>query len=422
MRRIEVQAPQGRGPEVLCLAEEHAAEAVAVAPGQGPEGALDLVYVHLPNAEVGAFLEALSAVDGARAILVPHSVLPLERPGAGVAENVKNVQLLSPLEVWLNGLQSIGSWRGFLGYAVLAAVVAWVAMLTNSVFLLVAAMILAPFAGPAMNLAVATATGDLILAWKNLARYGAALLVTGLVTALLTFALGQRVATSMMLEIGRISASAALLPLAAGAAAALNLIQAERSSLVGGTAVGVLVAASLAPPSALIGMAGALRLWPLARNGAYLVLLQLAVINLSGALVFRLRGLKPAGSLYSRGQRRVVWISAGVSLALLAALLAWQFSYPPVLRRSSQEREVVAVIQEVVAEQPLVRLVDSTVRITRDTSNGGQEYLLAIVYIAPRGEGVGDEIEADIRGAIRERLLEDGLDLPPYIDVSLLEP
>ena len=338
-----------------------------------------------------------------------------------MAEHIKNVQLLSPLEVWLNGLQSIGSWRGFLGYASLAAVVAWVAMLTNSVFLLVAAMILAPFAGPAMNLAIATA-GDASLAWKSLARYGAALLVTGLATALLTFALGQRVATNMMLEIGRISASAALLPLAAGAAAALNLVQAERSSLVGGTAVGVLVAASLAPPSALIGMAGALGLWPLAQNGAFLVLLQLAVINLSGALVFRLRGLNPEGSLYNPGQRRVVWISAGISLALLAALLAWQFSDPPVLRRASQEREAVSVIQEVVAEQPLVRLVDATVRITRDTSSGAQEYLLAIVYVAPRGEGVGSEIEADIRRAIRERILEDGFDLPPYITVTLLEP
>lgn len=424
MRRIMVQAPEGRGQEVLRLAREHDAEGLAVVAGHDGDEALDLVYVHLPNAEVGDFLEAMDGVEGARSVLMPQSVLPLERPGTKVAEYIKNVQMLSPLEVWLNGLQSIGSWTGFLGYAVLAAVVAWVAMLTNSVFLLVAAMILAPFAGPAMNLAVATAAGDLSLAWKSLARYAAALLVTVLVTALLSVVLRQQVATDMMLEIGRISASAALLPLAAGAAAALNLIQAERSSLVGGTVVGVLVAASLAPPSALIGMAGALRMWPLARNGAFQVLLQLALINLSGAIVFHVHGLTPAGSIYKRGERRTMWVSVGLSLALLATLLAWQFSNLPILRRASQEREVRSTIQKVVQENALVRLVDATVRITRDTRDGGQEYLLATVYVAPDGAELETDadVETGIRRAIQMRLTERGFDLPPYIDVTLLTP
>lgn len=55
-----------------------------------------------------------------------------------------------------------------------------------------------------------------------------------------------------MLQNSQISIAAVLLPLAAGAAGALNLFQSERSSLVSGAATGMLVAASLAPPAGII--------------------------------------------------------------------------------------------------------------------------------------------------------------------------
>ena len=80
MRRIEVQAPQGAGREVLRLAGEHEAEALTMVAGQRDGAALDVVYVHLPNAEVGEFLEALESVEGARSILAPQSVLPSNGP------------------------------------------------------------------------------------------------------------------------------------------------------------------------------------------------------------------------------------------------------------------------------------------------------------------------------------------------------
>ncbi|MGH2416529.1 MAG: DUF389 domain-containing protein, partial [Microcystaceae cyanobacterium] len=44
--------------------------------------------------------------------------------------------------------------------------------------LLVAAMLIAPFAGPAMNTAIATAWGDRKLLWRSILRYFAALSVT----------------------------------------------------------------------------------------------------------------------------------------------------------------------------------------------------------------------------------------------------
>ena len=61
--------------------------------------------------------------------------------------------------------------------------------------------------------------------------------------------------------------------IAAGAAGAINLMQSERSSLVSGAATGMLVAASLAPPAGIIGMAAAIGRWDMAVSGLFLLLL-----------------------------------------------------------------------------------------------------------------------------------------------------
>jgi hypothetical protein len=57
-----------------------------------------------------------------------------------------------------------------------------------------------------------------------------------------------------MVSISRISRVSVVLPLAAGAAGAIHLFQSERSSLVSGAAVSLLIAASLASPAGLVGM------------------------------------------------------------------------------------------------------------------------------------------------------------------------
>lgn len=89
-----------------------------------------------------------------------------------------------------------------------------------------------------------------------------------------------------------------LLPLVAGAAGAITLVQSERSSLVSGTATGMLVAASLSPPAGIIGMSMAIGRWDMVVNGVFLLLLQLSGINLSAAILFCTFGLSTKGARY----------------------------------------------------------------------------------------------------------------------------
>ncbi len=201
-------------------------------------------------------------------------------------------------------------------------------MYTNTAYLLVAAMLIAPFASPAMNTAIATAWGDRKLLGRSIFRYFAALTVTIATTWLLSLILRQEMPTTLMLESSQVSAVAVILPLAAGAAGALTLVQSQQSSLVSGAATGMLVAASLAPPAGIVGMASAIGRWDMVTSELFLLFLQLCGINFSAALLFRIYGLSPQGTRYQRGKKRVFFSALAITVIALAGS---RFTYLAVL-------------------------------------------------------------------------------------------
>ena len=305
----------------------------------------------------------------------------------------------------------------------IAGVIVWIGLYTNTSYLLVAAMLLAPFAGPAMNTALATARGDRQLLGRSIMRYFAALSVTIATTALLSWVLQQQIPTSLMIDSSQISIVSVLIPFAAGAAGALTLIQSDRSSLVSGAATGMLVAASLAPPAGIIGMAGAIGRWDLVTNGLFLLLLQLGGINLSAALLFRLfGGLSTQGSRYQRGKRGVFPFAVGLSVIVLIGLLSWQFSSSPNLERSSRAQRANAQLQQVVQQSDSAQLVEADVRFTRANIQG-QNTLLCVVYVQRQSKATqsNEQIRANLTQAIQTRLSTQGFNATPLVDVIVLE-
>ncbi|MBD2465491.1 DUF389 domain-containing protein [Oscillatoria sp. FACHB-1407] len=423
MRQLIIQVPRGCGKKVFDLATTHQGVNLSQTEAMSGEDAIDLVTVHLPNRAVEEFLEQIQDLPDVHTTLLPSGVIALRPPADEAPEQVKQVQVRSPIEVFLSGLQSVGSWTGFLSYAAVAGVVVWIGLYTNTSYLLVAAMLIAPFASPAMNTAIATARGDWHLLWRSILRYFAALMVTILVAGGLSLILRQAIATTLIVERSQISTVAVLLPLAAGAAGAINLVQSERSSLVSGAATGMLVAASLAPPAGIVGMATAIGRWDMVINGLFLLLLQLFGINVSAALLFRLYGLSVRESRYSRGKKGVFPIAVTVTAIALAGLLTWQFSSPPELERSSRAQRANAEIQDVIQQEKLADLVEANIRFTRP-SIPGQNTLLCVVYVQ-RAEGVtlpSEEIRSRLTEAIQTRLRERGFNVTPLVDVSVLEP
>jgi uncharacterized membrane protein len=184
----------------------------------------------------------------------------------------------------------------------------------------------------------------------------------------------------MMAEIAEVSSVIILLPIVAGAAGALNIVQSENSSLVSGTAVGLLVAASLAPPAGLIGMALPIGRWDMIENGLFMLLLQLVAIHISGTLVFRAYGNKPRGGRFDRGTIKLFYISLGVSTVALLALLGWQFLTYPNLQRGSISQAAIGEVEAAVMESGVAVLIEADLRFAGQTQSGS-ERLLGQVFV-----------------------------------------
>lgn len=420
MRQLTVQVPRGSGTRAADLARRHDAVNIARFEAAREDTEIDVVVLHLSNRRVAAFLEEAEAIDDLHVAFFPSDVLALRPPSDETPAQAADVSFRSPIEIYLAGIQSIGSWKGFLGYAAAAGAVVWIGLLLGIWYLLTAAMLIAPFAGPAMNTAIASASGDVRLLRRSIFRYGCALAVAIGVAAALSLVWGHDAASPMMIERSKISAASVVLPLVAGAAGALFLVQAGGSSLVSGASVGVLVAASLAPPAGVLGMSAAIGRWDLTHSVLFLLLLQLAGINLSGAVVFRLFGLAGRSTRYEAGQRWLFPASMAASLVLLGALLAWQQAQPIALERTSAAQHAAEEIQQVIRQSELARPIEIDSRFARPPGSE-RDVLLSEIYVFPTAPLPADSLRAQLRRRIRARLAVLYPDATPYVSLHIVE-
>jgi uncharacterized hydrophobic protein (TIGR00271 family) len=349
MRQLALTVRSGEVNSTLDAAQRHGLTLFAQIDARERDEARQMLILEAPNERIEDFLADVENTSGLRALFAPQGIISLRPPASEPESQMLDIQPRSPLEVFLGALQSIGSWPGFLGYAVVGGVIVWIGLFTESVFLLVAAMLIAPFAGPAMTLAIATARGDANLLGRSLLRYIAALLASIATAFLLSMAFDQQIATELMIETSMRSTVSLLLPLAAGVAGALNLVQSERSSLVSGAATGMLVAAALAPPAGLIGIGLAIGQMDIVMSSLWALSIQIVGINLAGFAVFRIYGMRTEGARYPRGKRWISNTSLVISMAGLAALLLLQFSNVPQFQQSSISQRVSALVVEELA-------------------------------------------------------------------------
>lgn len=393
MRQLTIVTPPADTARVRQAAAQNSIEVMAEVEAVRDGAPRTLMLCDAPNAKIEAFLAALEEVEGLYITYAPQGVLALRPPANEPEEQVTDIQPRSPLEIFLSGLQSIGSWTGFLSYAALGGVVVWIALFTESVFLLVAAMLIAPFAGPAMTTALATARGDLYLLRRSVLRYVAALATAIAVAAILSLIFDQQIATSLMTSVSMRSTVSVLLPLAAGAAGALNLAQSDRSSLVSGAATGMLVAAALAPPAGLIGMGLVIGQLDIVYSSLWALAIQIVGINLSGFVVFRLYGVTNKGARYPRGNSLITFAALAFSMAAAVALMVVQFSSSPQFQQSSLAQRITASAQQQIEAREDVELVMAQAAFSRARPHGENPVLLTI------------QVEGDLTPAQETRLV-----------------
>jgi uncharacterized membrane protein len=415
VRQLFIEVPTGRADELTDILERHEVLAIWRVDMEYEDSETQLVIMHTSNGCVDDVLNDLREIDGTKVTFNPDDMLVFTPPYTETTTEVIDLDRRSPVEVYLDGLQSLGAWQGYLSYALGAAVVAWIAMFTGSIVPLIAAVLIAPFGGPAMNIALATARGSTDLLSESLSRYAVGLLAAIAVCALLSLVLQQSEVTNLMLGSTQVSSVSFLLPLVTGAIGAHNLFQSEGSSLVPGTAVGALVAASLMPPAAAIGMAISAGQLNLVDNGIFLLLLQLVAINLGGTVVFRLYGIKVEDSRYEHGKKWLLPAAVAVSAVVMAGLLVWQYGQPQYMHSASRAQRVAADIRETVNAYEEAEVLSIDVNLTSE-NNTSPNTLLAVVYVERTEDAFRSSalIEADLRSQI-ETINQEY----PYANVAL---
>lgn len=406
---------------MAAVAAEFGASTFTRVEGDSGDGRqVDLLVMTVPNGNVGALIERARELGPTEASVPATGTFAFEPPAARSPEELLDVTPRSGHEVVLAGRQAAGGWRGFVTYAAVAGAVVWLGLITETIYLLTGAMLIAPFAGPAMNTAIAIVSGRPGLLRHSVLRYLAGIAVTAGVAGGLSLAVRQQFVSGLMADVLTVSAIAVLLPLAAGAAGATYLVQSEHSSLISGAAVGILVAASLAPPAGGLGMAAALGRWDLVVHAAFLIVLQLAGITVTAVVVLWLYGIRP-GTWFAPDRSRLLRLGLGVAVAAGVLLVGAQLMTAPLLVQGSRARQAGETAAAAVREHGDVRLLTVEPRVA-SADPEGEPRIIVEAMVERRHAGPGDpQLQTELTRRIRDRLGQELPDVVPHVVMTVLD-
>jgi uncharacterized hydrophobic protein (TIGR00271 family) len=429
VRALQVQVRTGELERVLAAARDHGAHRpLAVRAERTGAGDADdersLVFLQLPNERVGEFVDAArrAVEDDIAVVLLPIGALPLETPLTELDSRVREVSRLSTLELVIASLQSVGAWRGMLMFSALAGVIAAYGLIFDVSYVLVAAMLVNPMGAPALVSVVGTAIGDARMFGRGALRFVVSLLIQATAALCLGYAYDLSISTPMMEQVTALSKWAVVIAFAAGAAGAQALVKSERDSLVSGTAAGFMVAAALAPPAAVLGLAIPLGRWDYFALMAFLLALQYVAIVVGGWTGLAVSGVRPGEPSIGRGRAgtRSVLL-AGVAV-LSIGLVAWQTRLEPRFMKADLSRVALEIARDATDERADALLVNSTAAFTRrDIRAYAGDALLIEVVVESRAPGVNeDSIAAGLRRRIRALVHERMDGVIPFIAVTVL--
>jgi uncharacterized hydrophobic protein (TIGR00271 family) len=376
------------------------------------------ILTFLPNNKLNDVLNDLSQMDQLKVSVQSSGALAMYPPQSDVPEKAVDVAPKSSFEIYLNGIQSVGSKFGLVGYSIAAGIIVWIGLYSSISFLLVAAMLVAPFAGPAMNAALATTAGRSSLLKKSLLRYAIAIGSGALTACLLTLLFPIKGLTPLMEMVSQVSKFAVLLPVVAGFAGAINICQSEQDSLVSGAAVGILVAASLAPPTGLLGIGISQWNMVLVKSSAFRILLQLVGIHASAALVFHFYGkLSPKGVRFVNGSTRMRNVTSLIALALFAGLIYWQVNSGINLEKASLKAELDDLVTQTFEKNPSVKLVSSKVEISQSKSDGKTLVLFNLTLFDENKEFDKEVVKSEVERWMKRK----EFDISAVYDITYVE-
>lgn len=243
----------------------------------------------------------------------------------------------------------LADFRTYLLLTVISAVVATAGLLLGSPAVVVGSMVIAPLIGPTLGAAAGTVLDDTTLFRRSVKRQGIGIFAA--VSSAAVFAWCVKIAflvppTTDVTTIGQVSGRltpdflSLIIALGAGIAGVLSIATGSSVALVG-----VMIAAALIPPAAIVGIGIAWGLPPVVISSSVLVLVNVLSVNLAALAVFWYLGYRPQSTL-KHGLSRMNTLKRGGTLAVTILLLS--LFLLGVTHASIQHARVQGVVQDEV--------------------------------------------------------------------------
>jgi uncharacterized hydrophobic protein (TIGR00341 family) len=323
LRLIEMVLQEKDGGEVRELLKEHKVlehRQVRLLDGEV------LVRILLDAEQSEAVLDLLekryTGGEGNRVVILPvEATLPRAEPEPAATPEQPPPEEKSPERIGREELyedikDAARCSRVYLVMGVLSTVVAAIGLYSNSVAIIIGAMVIAPLLGPNMGLALGTTLGDLSLLRRALLTALAGIATTMVLSVIIGVLLQVNPASPEVASRNGVGFGDIVVALASGSAGALAF-----TTGVSATLIGVMVAVALLPPLVTFGLLlGGGHPAP-AMGALSLFLVNLICVNLAGVTTFLVQGIHPATWWEKTRAAKATRIAIVLWVALLAALV-----------------------------------------------------------------------------------------------------
>jgi len=318
MKIIEVIADQGHLDTIMGIADQHGI--VDAWPGAIAEDGRCAVRLLVTPESRQTVLDNLQSVLGtsetARIVILPvEASLPRVEAPPDEDDSARRKAALSREELYNDVSKSARLDGRFLLLVFLSTIVVAVGLLEDNVAVVIGAMVIAPFLGPNIALALGSALGDNTLIWQSLKTNLAGMILALLLSITLGFFWPYEINSQELLARTHVGLDSIALALASGAAAVLSLTTGLASVLVG-----VMVAVALLPPTAALGFMLGNGQHELAVGAGLLLAVNIVCVNLAAKLGFMFMGIKPRTWLEQQRARQSMATYISIWLLLLIAL------------------------------------------------------------------------------------------------------
>lgn len=332
MRIIEVTAPAGHEDSIRAIAEKHGARDIWTNVDSDQSRCIVRLLVDRHNQQkiIDACQSLFGGTDTWRLVLIPVEGVVTAIPAAVAAKiesrpTFRKSASVTREELYLDMVDGGQLTSNYLLFVVLATIVAGIGLITNSVAVIIGAMVIAPLLGPTLSFSFGSVLGEKTVIWRS-----GVTLVIGLglaigLSALWAFVVGVDASGYELQARTLVGYDAFILALASGAAAVLSISSGTASALVG-----VMVAVALLPPAVVCGFLLGLGDFQASLKAFTLLAVNLASVGFAAQIVFLYRGLRPRTHQERKGARgvnRVTLIAWAILIIALVLLIGFSEPY-----------------------------------------------------------------------------------------------